>query len=574
MQYDITQLTGSKLFFENAQKWADRPRFMVQEGGQWQPVLWTDYRENVERIAHAIKSIGLSAGDKVGIYCDNRLEWIYAGFGILTSQTVVIPIYHATTVEQGTYIVSHSDLKLLFVQNKKLLDVLFSTGDRFPELKNIVLLEGEVPAEYHGRPCFSLEEFYRAGEAYREKYPGLLETLLNSTTGDMVAQMYYTSGTTGNPKGVPLTYENLAYSSRDWLAINGHLIDEGGVDLHWLPTSHIFGWGEVGLGNILGFTSYMTNPKDVLSLLSVYRPHLFFSVPLYYEKLYTMALTSSDNEEAQLAKLRELTGGRLQFLLSGGAGLKREVKDFFLKAGLWITEGYGLTECSPTLTMNRHDAFHFDSVGKPYPSVQIKLAEDDEILANGPVVFKGYYKDPEATAKCFTDDGWFRTGDCGRWLDGGYLQIIGRKKEIIVTAGGKNIPPENIERLFVDNPCIEHLVVYGDGKKFVTALVTLAEVAVKVYLQSLGRQIDDWDGMVTCESVRTMVEEAVENANASLARYETIRKFLIVPEHFTPMNGLMTPSLKVRRKEVYKRFGEALDDLYEQAARERAASKE
>ena len=573
MQYDIKQLTGSKLFFENAEKWADRPRFMVPADGGWQPVLWKDYRENVDRIAHAIKSIGLSTGDKVGIYCDNRLEWIYAGFGILTSQTVVIPIYHATTVEQGTYIVSHSDLKLLFVQNKKLLDILFSTGDRFPELKHIVLLEGDVPDEYHGRPCFSLEDFYRAGAAFREQHPDLLGKLLISTTGNMVAQMYYTSGTTGNPKGVPLTYENLAYSS-DWLAINGHLITEGGVDLHWLPTSHIFGWGEVGLGNILGFTSYMTNPKDVLSLLPVYRPHLFFSVPLYYEKLYTTALTSSANVEEQIEKLRELTGGRLQFLLSGGAGLKREVKDFFLKAGLWITEGYGLTECSPTLTMNRHGDFHFDSVGKPYPSVEIKLGNDDEILARGPVVFKGYYKDPEATIKCFTKDGWFRTGDCGRWLDGGYLQIIGRKKEIIVTAGGKNIPPENIERLFVDNPYIEHLVVYGDGKKFVTALVTLAEAAVKQYLQTLGQQVEVWVEAVQDEVVRKLVEEAVEKANASLARYETIRKFMIVPEHFTPMNGLMTPSLKVRRKEVYKRFGEALDELYEQAARDRAAGRE
>lgn len=554
--------TTQAVFFDQAEHWADKPRFMVKNGGEWKSILWSEYRKRVELITHALKSIGINTDDKVGIYSDNSLEWIYAGIGIATAQAVLVPIYHNSTADVARFIVNHSDIKLLFIRNLSLLKLLLSSKMRFPILKYVVVMEGDIEQNSNNLHCFSFDEFYRMGENHKVTHPDIIEELIETTTEDHIAQMLYTSGTTGRPKGVPLTYRSLIASTNDWLDINGPLVLSESVDLHWLPNSHIFGWGALGLGNILGFTSYLTNPLEVLQLLPEIKPHLFMSVPGYFEKLFQLTISSSENEDEQLETLRKLIGGRITFLLSGGAGLKREVKEFFLKAGMWITEGYGLTECSPTLTMNRHNDYNFDSVGKPYPCVDIKLAKDGEILARGPVVFQGYYKDPEATKEVFTQDGWLRTGDVGQWLDGGFLKIIGRKKEIIVTSGGKNIPPENIELKFRDNPYIEHLVVYGDGKKYLVAAVTLSRSIVEQWAKENSVTFDSWEELCVSPTVEELVQESINLLNSELASFETIKYFRIIPENFTPLNGLLTSSLKVRRKKVYEYYKEELEALY------------
>jgi long-chain acyl-CoA synthetase len=345
-----------------------------------------------------------------------------------------------------------------------------------------------------------------------------------------------------------------------WIEVNQRLLNDGDVDLLWLPMSHVFGWGEFCLGNQLGFLTYFSDPLRALPHLLEVRPHIFMSVPAYWDKLATLALAASSDREAQLAELRRLTGGRLSFCLSGGAGLRREVKELFLAAGMLIIEGYGLTECSPTLTMNRHDDYDFDTVGKPFPGVTLKLATDGEILARGDNVFSGYYKDPEATAAIFDDEGWLHTGDLGRFTDKGFLQIIGRKKEIIVTAGGKNIPPENIELRFRDFPLIAQLVVYGDGKKYLTALVDIDEAAAR---QRLGAEGGGSAGLRADPRVRQWIQQRIDEVNEGLARYETIKKFCIAPEALTVEGGLLTPSLKVKRAQVYRRFGELLEALYQ-----------
>jgi long-chain acyl-CoA synthetase len=296
--------------------------------------------------------------------------------------------------------------------------------------------------------------------------------------------MLYTSGTSGNPKGVPLTHRNVAVNNLDWIQSNAPLIEENAVDLLWLPMSHIFGFGEACLGNILGFTSYLCDPASAIERLTEVRPSVFMSVPSVWEKLATRAANA--DPAVQKANLLALTGGKLRFCLSGGAGLKREVKELFHACGLLIIEGYGLTETSPTLTLNRPDAFRFDTVGKPFPSVEVKLAEDGEILARGPSVFGGYHKDPEATREAFTEDGWFKTGDVGRFTEDGFLQIVDRKKDILVTAGGKNVPPANIEIRFQDDPFIAHLVIFGDAKRYLTAGVWVDEGAVRAHLTRAG----------------------------------------------------------------------------------------
>jgi long-chain acyl-CoA synthetase len=263
------------------------------------------------------------------------------------------------------------------------------------------------------------------------------------------------------------------------------------------------------------------------------------------------------DEEKKKAKLAEITGGRFRFCLSGGAGLKREVKEFFHRAGLLIIEGYGLTECSPTLTMNRPDAFRFDSVGKPFPSVDLRLAEDGEILARGAVVFSGYHKDATATSAAFTDDGWFKTGDVGRFTEDGFLQIIDRKKDILVTSGGKNVPPANIELRFRDDPFIAHVVVYGDGKKFLVAGVWLNDAVVDAHLTAQGVEPN-----ARRAAREALVEQRIQTVNAGLASFETIKRFEVMGRPLTVEGGLLTPTLKPKRKLIYDTFRSEFEALY------------
>jgi long-chain acyl-CoA synthetase len=287
------------------------------------------------------------------------------------------------------------------------------------------------------------------------------------------------------------------------------------------------------------------------------RPEVFMSVPRMFEKMATAAMDES-TQKAQRAKLDAITGGNLKFCLSGGAGLKREVKEFLFTHDMLIIEGYGLTEASPTLTLNRPSDFRFDSVGKPLQSVELKLAEDGEILARGESIFNGYHKNPRATEETFTTDGWLKTGDIGRWTDDGFLQIIDRKKEILVTAQGKNIPPANIEIRFRDDPYIAHVVAYGDGKPFITAGVWLHEEVIEPYLEEHGVKGKE----ARAEALQKLVTERVERANQGLARFESIKKFVIIDEPLTVENGLLTPTLKVKRKKVYERFDDAFQSLY------------
>ncbi|MBK8714815.1 MAG: AMP-binding protein [Deltaproteobacteria bacterium] len=254
--------------------------------------------------------------------------------------------------------------------------------------------------------------------------------------------------------------------------------------------------------------------------------------------------------------LQASTGGRLRFCLSGGAGLARAVKESLYAAGVLVIEGYGLTETSPTLTLNRPDAFRFDSVGRPLPSVELQLADDGEILARGPSVFRGYHDDPEATAAAFTDDGWFKTGDVGRWTEDGFLQIIDRKKEILVTAGGKNVPPANIERLFADDPVFRHVLVYGDGKKYLVAGVWLDDEVLDARVGAVT------DRAQRAAAAAAVVQAAVDRVNTQLASFEQIKRFRVFEAPLTVAGGLLTTTLKVRRKQVYASFRDGFEELY------------
>ncbi|MEO6418592.1 MAG: AMP-binding protein, partial [Polyangiaceae bacterium] len=382
------------------------------------------------------------------------------------------------------------------------------------------------------------------GEASDAKDPAAFMRTMEAISLDAPGLMLYTSGTSGNPKGVPLTHRNVGVNGRDWYESNAPLLegDAEQTDLLWLPMSHIFGLGEMCLGNTLGFTTYLCDPASVLTRLPEVRPTVFMSVPSHWEKIAILAAKDGAGNAAK--RIAAVTGGRLKFCLSGGAGLKREVKELFHEAGVLIIEGYGLTECSPTLTLNRPDAYRFDTVGKPFPSVELKLAEDGEILAKGPSIFLGYHKDPEATREAFTEDGWFKTGDVGRFTEDGFLQIIDRKKDILVTAGGKNVPPANIEVRFRDDQLIAHVVVYGEAQRYLVAGVWLHE------------------GKVLSEETQALIQKSVDAVNGQLPSYETIKKFVVIDTPLSVEAGLLTASLKVRRKKVYEAFGAKFEALY------------
>ncbi len=574
-------LTGAHILYDRAVERANEVRFMVPSGeSKWKEITWHETLDRTKKTALYLASKGVKRNTKVAIYAKTRVEWSWYGYGLQACGGVFVPVFYGSTPSQAAYVINHSDAEIL-VTEPELLPVIFMIWSDLTKVKEIILLgdlgDNLIEITLNGLNAktkstltitdvksriVTNNEVYGRGAETDQTRPDLFEDLLAAVKSDDPSAILYTSGTTGHPKGVVLSNYNLFTNAEDWIEVLGSLIPEKKIDLLWLPTSHIFGWGELGLGNTLAFKTYFTNPVDVLSLMTEVKPTVFMSVPAYWEKLYLTAKSFSDNKVEQIEKLHELTGGELQFCLSGGAGLKREAKEFFYDAGMLIIEGYGLTECSPTLTMNRKDNFDFDTVGLPFPRVDLKLSDEGEILAKGPNVFSGYHKDPESTKAAFDSDGWFCTGDLGRFTDKGFLKITGRKKEIIVTSGGKNVSPQLIEARFKDDPYIEGIVLYGNERKFITALVTLREERIMNFAKEKELAFSNYSDLVEAPEIRSLIEKQIEEVNKDLASFETIKKFHIHHGHLTVQEGYLTSSLKLKRSEVYKSFGEKLDALY------------
>ncbi|HPH65312.1 MAG TPA: AMP-dependent synthetase/ligase [Kofleriaceae bacterium] len=514
--------------FDRAQRTPTATRFFVrQPDASWQTVSWQQFANQILVAADHLLELGVKPGDACAVYGNNSVAWAAAALAIQAVGGVMVPIYPASTAEQVEYVANHAEIKALFVGSDALaarLGGVAATVARIPLHNNSMINWTSAP---------------------RAAATAVVHERLGAIDLDAPGLMLYTSGTSGPPKGVPLSHNNVGVNAGDWLRNHASIIDEGDRDLLWLPMSHIFGFGELCLGNTLGWHSYMVTPQDALAVLPEVKPHIFMSVPAYWEKI---ARATAADQAATQRSAREafahVTGGALRFGLSGGAGLKLEIKEQLREAGLVVIEGYGLTETSPTLTLNHPDNYRFDTVGKPLPSVQLKLADDGEILAKGPNVFKGYYKDPVATAGAFNEDGWFCTGDVGKFTDDGFLRIVDRKKDILVTAGGKNVPPANIEAHFAGDPMIDRIVVYGDGKPYLIAGVWL---------------VPDSEGAAADEAA---IAARIAAVNAHLAQFETIKKFWVSTEPLTVEGGLLTSSLKLRRKAVYERFRDKFEAMY------------
>ncbi len=569
----LDELTPApRAVFEHLPERRSRVRFMLDDGrGDWTAVTWQAFADQIRHLGQYFLHRGIEPGDRIAIYAPNSVPWLSAALAAQAIGAVMVPIYGSSTADQVAYVLNHSGARLLATDTPTLLRRALTAWPDCDRLEHVLTLSSDAAplatvtdmhADGQGDVSFrrlesgltELDDALAIGRALDDQHPRRFDDALDALSLDDPTLMLYTSGTTGPPKGVPLTHRNVATNGRDWMTINGPQIDDHPVDLLWLPFSHVFGFGEACLGNTLGFTTYLSDPRRVLDQLPTVRPSVFMSVPRYFEKLVEAAADIADDRPQRLEALQRLTGGNLCFCLSGGAGLSREVKDLFYDAGMLIIEGYGLTEASPTLTLNRPDDFDFDTVGKPLPSVDLQLADDGEILARGDSIFHGYHNNPQATEKTFTDDGWLKTGDLGRWTDDGFLQIIGRKKDILVTAAGKNISPKKIEARFADDPTIAHLVVYGDGKKYLTA-----------GLWPNAGALEDPELLDDPQALQDFYETRVQAVNDTLASYETLKKIAVFPDRpLTVENGLLTPTLKVKRPRVYDAFGDDLDALYQE----------
>ena len=523
-------------------------RFRVrQPDGAWAAVTWADYGRQLRAVAAALIADGLEPGQRVAVFGGNSVAWAAAALAVQAAGGVMVPIYPASTATQAAYVLGHAGCRAVFVAGNLHARAAEAVATLATLAQPIAILGLDDDGPTGTR---SWSDVTSAGTALDAADRTRVDDRVAAIDLDRPGLMLYTSGTSGNPKGVPLTHRNIGVNSRDWLESNAALLQPEARDLLWLPMSHIFGFGELCSGNLLGWESWLTSPADALTLMPEVAPQVFMSVPAYWEKLARAMLAAPgcgadqpDHAVARRQALTALTGGRLAFCLSGGAGLKVEIKQALFAAGALIIEGYGLTETSPTLTLNRPDAYRFDAVGKPFPSIEVTLADDGEILARGPSVFAGYHDDAEATAAAFTADGWFKTGDIGRWTDDGFLQIIDRKKDILVTAGGKNVPPVNIEARFADDPAIERVVVYGDGQSYLVAAVWLAPT-------------------IPVADRETVAANRIAAVNADLARYETIKKFFVADEPLSVEDGTLTSSLKLRRKAVYQRYAARFEALY------------
>jgi len=551
-------------------------------------------------LASGLLALGRKKGDAVGILAASRAEWVQADFAIFSVGGVTIPIYPSYPPDLIQYIVNDAGVRTLFVEDAAQLAKVLEVQGKMDGLEHVIVIQPTAGAT-PGPRVQTWEQLRQLGRDQLERVRAELDARIASGQADDTATIVYTSGTTGPPKGVVQTHGNHMAALDS--AAQTTRIAEGDVHLLFLPLAHSFARLESFIGIHRGLTTAFAESIDKLrENLPEVRPHFICSVPRVFEKVYAGVLAKADAGsplkrkifhwavgvgkevsrlkqarrsvpgglafKARLAhalvfsKMHAALGGRLRFAVSGGAPLSPEIDEFFHAAGILILEGYGLTETCPVLTSNREDRFKFGSVGLPLPSVEVKIAPDGEILGRGSNIAKGYFKKPDATAEVFLADGWFATGDIGRFDEDGFLFITDRKKDLIVTAGGMNIAPQNIENLLKGDPFISQVMVYGDRRPYPVALITLNPEELMKFAAAQGLPTVDPSALCAHPKVLARVAKIVEERNGELQSYAKVKKFTVLPADFTVENGLLTPTLKVKRKVIREQYQTALDQLY------------
>ena len=583
--------TLADLFLDFTQKEAE-DCLQHKIDGQFMPVSTSHLVERVERLATALRSLGVGSGDRVALMAENGIHWPTVDFATLCSGAVLVPIYPTLTPDQAAYVVNDSGARVVFVQGYERLQGLLEEKGDLSDVEHFVLI-GDPSGQWDGETLDSLV-------AAAERDSDQLRASASAVDPEDLATFIYTSGTTGSPKGVMLTHRNLVSNVLACLEVMP--LETGYTALSFLPLSHSFE-RTIDYTYFLSGTSiaYAESIHSVGQDLAAVRPHVFVSVPRVYEKVMAkvnegvaaspalkrkifnwargvaakalpyrlkearppglLGIQLGLADRLVFSKIRARLGGRFRFAFSGGAPLAKDIAEFFWGAGVVIFEGYGLSETSPVLTVNSPGKVRLGTVGKAIPGVELQIASDGEILAKGPNIMHGYHNLAAATAEAIDDDGWFHTGDIGE-IEEGFLRITDRKKELIVNAYGKNIAPAPIENALKASRYIGQAVVIGDRRKFLSALLVPDFDTLRAWA---GRKGIDSDGLLEHPEVRTLFEREVAIVNEELARYEQVRKWALLESEFTIESGELTPTQKIKRRIVMDRHIEAIEGIYADA---------
>ena len=593
--------TLAKMFWSRVERSGDRPAQQFKQGGAWQTRTWREVGDVVRELALGLIALGRGKGDAVALLSASRAEWVQADFAIFSAGCITVPIYPSYPPDLIAYVIKDSGARTVFVEDAAQLAKVLEAREQIPQLEHVIVMNG-YDGPQPAKAVMTWETLRRTGRDKAETHKSTLAERVTTGRPEDVASIVYTSGTTGPPKGVVQTHGNhiaaLAASK------SSTPVQEGWVHLLFLPLAHSFARLESFLGVAHGLTTAFAENLDKLrDNLPETRPHFICSVPRVFEKVYAGVLAAAQagsplkrrifqwavavgrdvsrhQQRGQpvpaglelkrrvahalvFSKLHARLGGRLQWAVSGGAPLSRDIAEFFHAAGILLLEGYGLTETCPALTFNRPDRYKFGSVGQALPGVELKIAPDGEILARGAnVATRGYYKQPEATREVFEPDGWFHTGDIGRLDEDGFLFITDRKKDLIVTAGGMNVAPQNIENLLKADPFISQVMVHGDRRPYPVALITLNTEELGKFAREQGVLTSDPGALVRHPKIVERVARTVEEKNSNLQSYAKIKKFSILPDDFTLEGGELTPTLKVKRKVVSEKYKKELEGLY------------
>ena len=589
------------LFAEQAEQQGDRLAIRFKEYGIWHRVTWRQYGDEVRRVAAALLAFGLRHQENVAVLAENRPEWLYCHLGIQTIGGATCGVYPTSSPEQIRYLLNHSEARIVFVENAEQLDKVLAIVAE-TRIERIVVWDAKGLWGFSDERVSFLEDFLKQGKTFCEMQPGVVDQRLAAVGPEDTAMIIYTSGTTGPPKGAMLAHGGILWVTRAFLSINP--VDRNDEVVSYLPFAHIYEnlisvFGPLRADYVVNFVESLDTLFQNLREIS---PTYFASVPRIWEKLAsTVELRMADSTRvkrslyrlavaigrrhtrarlgptgasvglalayrlaswAALAPLKRRLGfDRTRIAVCGAAPASPELFEYYHALGVPLIEGYGLTESTGVISVNRVDRPRAGTVGQPILGIEVILAADGEILTRGPHVFKGYFKDPELTAQTVDREGWLHTGDVGAWEDG-YLKITDRKKDIMITAGGKNITPAYIENKLKFSPFIQDAVVVGDARKYLVALVLIDEDNVTKYAQDRRIPFTTFQDLTQSAEVVRLIDREVEAVNKTLSQVETIKKFALLPRRFYAEEGDVTPTMKVKRRALEQRYADLIKGLY------------
>jgi long-chain acyl-CoA synthetase len=581
----------------------DRPAYLhavVSEGGdEWVTVTWAELDVVVREIGAGLVALGIDPEDRVAIASSTRYEWALADLATMVAGGATTTIYPTTMADDVAFIVSDSGAKVVFAENAEQLEKLRGIRASTPAVLRVIVFDGVSDTDAW---TLTLDEVRQLGREYLQGDPGAIDARIDGIQHDQLATIIYTSGTTGRPKGVRLRHSAWTYEGAAVEAIN--ILTEDDLQYLWLPLAHVFGKVLLTLPLQIGFPTAIDGRIDkIVDNLAVVRPTFMGAAPRIFEKAYGRIQTMMADEGGVKAKLftwasgvgrevselreqgknptgllatkyaiadkligtkiRERFGGRIRFFISGSAALNQDVARWFDAMGMQIAEGYGMTETSAASFVNRVKAYRYGTVGWPLPRTEVRIADDGEVLLRGAGNMEGYHNNDEATAETIDVEGWLHTGDIGELDERGFLRITDRKKDMFKTSGGKYVAPSNIESTFKGLcPYASQLVVYGADRNFVSALVTLDPEAIAGWGAQHGLEGKPYHEIVSSDACREMVQDYIDQLNAGLNRWETIKKFTILENDLTVEDGELTPSLKLKRKVVSEKYKHHLDAHY------------